>query len=99
MWCRTLRAVRPRRVSVLLVSGLHEVGDRGVGRGQGLFIRQKYDAEMLGAFLLPEAGTVNHQHMLLHQQFFNKDSVVFRNVDPRECIEGSFGRNATDAWR
>jgi hypothetical protein len=47
------------------VALMNELRDPGVSSSQRLFIRQEHDAEVLGAGLLAEAGTVDYHDVLL----------------------------------
>ena len=66
---------------------LDKRSDRGVGLPQGLFIRQKHDAEMLSSGLLAEAGSVDDHDMFLADEFLDENLVALWNVDSRIRIE------------
>ena len=80
-------------------SFLNEFPDRGVGFGQRFLVRQKYDAEVLRAWFLAEAGAVHDHDMFLADQFFHEDLIALGNVDARIGVERSARGNATDAGR
>ena len=53
--CRYGHGLPPGGQSALLIARLHEVGDGGIGGGERLLVRKKYDPEVPGSRLLPEA--------------------------------------------
>src|ERR1700734_730923 len=85
-----------------LVALLNELGNRSVSLCQRFFIRQKYDAEVLRAGFLSEAGAVHHHHMFLANEFLDEDfvalgDIAFWKTYAREGVESAARRNATHA--
>src|SRR5262249_60287509 len=70
-----------------LVPMLHKCADFSVCSSKRLFLRQENNSEVLGAWLLAEAGAVHNENMFLQQQLLDPNCVVFRNLDLRECVE------------
>ena len=73
----------------------NEVCDSGVSPAQGLLIWKKYDAEVLGPRLLPEAGAVDYHHVFLADEFLDEYLIAVGDVDSRVCIERSSRLYAT----
>src|ERR1700690_2617777 len=77
-----------------LVPDLHKLPDRRVGDRQCFFIWQEDNSKVLCPRFLPEAGTVDHHHVLLQNKFLHEHFVAFRNVDSGICIERAARRDA-----
>src|ERR1017187_441141 len=65
----------------------NELCNSRVGLGQRLLVRQEYDAEVLRARLLAEAGAVHDHDMFSADEFLHEYLVALRDVDARVGVE------------
>src|SRR5712691_8678237 len=96
------RARTPQPRPRLRISLTNEVGNSRVGGSERLFLRQEYDAEVLRAGLLTEAGAVDDHHMLLADEFLDEyfvalGDVAFWKTYARKSVERATRRDATHA--
>src|SRR5208283_274484 len=73
----------------LRVTFAHEIANRRVCGRERLFVGQENYAEVLCPGTLPEARAVHDRHILLANQFLDKDVVAFRDVDAWIRVESS----------
>src|ERR1700690_3190521 len=83
----------------LVVSLRNKLANRLIGLCERRLIRQEHDAEVASPGLLAEAGTVDHEHMLVATQLLDEDVVAFGDVDAGESVERTPGRYAAQARR
>ena len=83
--------------SGISVTLTNEISDPRVGFRQSLLVRQKYDAEVLGARFLAEPGAVHDHDVLPADEFLDENLIALRNVDSGVSVERASGLNATHA--
>src|SRR5450432_2894733 len=85
------------RLHWLGISLRDELANRLISPCQSRLIRQEHDAEVASTGLLSEAGTVDHEHVLVATQFLDEDVVAFRDVDAGKSVESAAGRDTAQA--